>query len=285
MTQPVAVTGLPEQGSAGLLIRSWRDARGLSQLKLALHAGVSARHLSFIESGRALPGRDVLLRLGRALDLPLREVNQLLESGSFAPLHPPRAMTDPTLAIVREVFGFLLERHEPNSAVVVDETWRVVLHNRAHAATMRLFAPEWRGPVGTAANLIEALFDPACLRPAVENFALVGHLVRDRLVRTIAARPTRHALGALLQRIDGFGPLPPRPEVQGLERLSLLLPMVFSRNGVRLSVASTTTTFTAPFDATIQDLQLETFFPTDEASERLLHDLSRVEGLASSPPR
>jgi transcriptional regulator with XRE-family HTH domain len=256
------------------MIRQWREARGISQLRLSLQAGVSARHLSFIESGRSEPGRDVLIRLGRALGLPLREHNQLLEHGGYAPLHPPRRLDDPMLAIVKEVFRFLLDRHEPNSAVVVDSCWNVVLRNRAHVASMRLFAPDSRSAAGEPANLIEEVFDPTGLRPAIENFDLVANLLHDRLERTAAARPTRVELRALLDRVEAFGPLPPRPDTDGIERFALLLPLVFRRGDVRLSVVSTTTTFTAPLDATVQELQLETFFPTDEESERLLRDLA-----------
>ncbi len=264
----------PAIDPAGRMIRQWREARGISQLRLSLEAGVSARHLSFIESGRSEPGRDVLIRVGRALGLPLREHNQLLEHGGYAPLHPPRRLDDPMLAIVKEVFGFLLDRHEPNSAVVIDSCWNVVLRNQAHAASMRLFAPDSRSAAGEPANLIEEVFDPFGLRPAIENFELVANLLHDRLERMAAARPTRVELRALLDRIESFGPLPPRPNLDGIERFALLLPLVFRRGDLRLSVVSTTTTFTAPLDATIQELQLETFFPTDEESERLLRDLA-----------
>jgi hypothetical protein len=178
------------------------------------------------------------------------------------------------LAIVKEVFRFLLDRHEPNSAVVVDSCWNVVLRNRAHVASMRLFAPDSRSAAGEPANLIEEVFDPTGLRPAIENFDLVANLLHDRLERTAAARPTRVELRALLDRVEAFGPLPPRPDTDGIERFALLLPLVFRRGDVRLSVVSTTTTFTAPLDATVQELQLETFFPTDEESERLLRDLA-----------
>jgi transcriptional regulator with XRE-family HTH domain len=255
-------------------VRRWRDARGLSQLRLALAAGVSARHLSFVESGRAEPGRDVLIRIGRALELPLREQNQLLQAGGYAPLHPPRRLGDADLAIASDAFRFLLERHEPNSAVVVDQCWNVMLHNRAHLATMRLFAPDSPSAAGQGGNLIETLFDPAGLRPAVENFELVAGLIHDRLERAAAARPTFTELRTLLDRIEGFGPMPPRPDAEGVARMALLMPIVFRRGEHRLSVFSTTTTFTAPLDATVQELQLETFFPTDAASERLLRSLA-----------
>jgi hypothetical protein len=157
---------------------------------------------------------------------------------------------------------------------VVDQCWNVKLHNRAHLATMRLFAPDSRSAKGEAANLIEELFDPAALRPAVENFDLVANLIHDRLERSAAARPTYGELQSLLERIESFGPLPSRPDAESIARMSLLMPIVFRRGDDRLSVFSTTTTFTAPLDATVQELQLETFFPADAASERLLHRLA-----------
>lgn len=277
MPEPVAKLG-PALAAPGAIVRRWRELRGMSQLRLALAAGVSARHLSFVESGRAEPGREVLVRLGRALILPLREHNELLVSGGYAPLHPHRRFTDPTLALAREAFQFLLERHEPNSAVVIDHAWNVQLRNRAHVATMRLFAPRSPSAAGEPANLIEELFDPESLRPAVENFDLVANLIHKRLERSILSQPTRLDLPALLDRIEAFGPLPPCPDVDSLARSSLLLPMVFRRGDYRLSVFSMTTTFTAPLDETVQDLQLETFFPTDEPSERLLRALAANPG-------
>lgn len=276
-TTPFSSSREPD-ASAGTLVRRWRAARGLSQLRLAMAAGVSARHLSFVESGRAEPGREVLIRIGRALRLPLREHNEMLAAGGFAPLHPARRLDDAPLAVVKAAFQYLLDRHEPNSAVVVDQCWNVVLRNRAHLATMRLFAPDSRAAAGSPTNLIEELFDPASLRSAVENFPLVANAIRDRLVRSVEERPTFLELRNLLDRVDAFGPLPARPSVGEPQSAPLLLPIVFRRGDHRLSVFSTTTTFTAPLDATVQELQLETFFPTDDRSAELMRRLT------ASPP-
>lgn len=259
---------------AGGAIRRLRDARGLSQLRLALRAGVSARHLSFVESGRSLPGRDVIVRIGRALGLNLRDQNQLLAAAGFAPLHPPRRLADDSMAAVREVFEFLLERHEPNSAVVIDGTWNVVMRNRAHVATMGIFAPNSHSAAGEPANLVEELFDPDSLRPAVANFDLVGNVIRDCLERMVAEQPLLPEARALLDRIESFGSLPPRPPRADSQVSSLLLPIVFRRGDACLSVFSTRTGFVAPLDATVQDLQLETFFPADRESELFLWKLA-----------
>jgi len=246
----------------------------LSQLRLATRAGVSPRHVSFIESGRSDPGREVIIRIGRALELSLRDQNELLAVAGFAPLHPPRRLDDQSMSAVRDVFEFLLERHEPNSAVVIDRSWNVIMRNRAHVATMRLFAPDSRSAEGEPANLVEEVFDPASLRPAIANFDLVANLLHDRLRQMATSGPRRPDLNALLERIASFGPIPVRPAQADLPRLSLLMPIVFRRGEMRMSVFSTTTSFTAPLDATAQELQLETFFPADPESEALLRRLS-----------
>ena len=267
-------TGSQPEHSPGVAIRQWREARGLSQLRLATRAGVSPRHVSFIESGRSEPGREVIIRIGRALDLSLRDQNELLVAAGFAPLHPPRRLDDQSMSAVRDVFEFLLEHHEPNSAVVIDRRWNVIMRNRAHVATMRLFAPDSRSAAGEPANLVEEVFDPASLRPAITNFDLVANLLYDRLQQLASSGPSRRDVVALLERITSFGPIPVRPAQADLPRLSLLMPIVFRRGAMRMSVFSTTTSFTAPLDATAQELQLETFFPADPESEALLRRLS-----------
>jgi transcriptional regulator with XRE-family HTH domain len=267
-----STTPEPERSPADA-IRQWREAKGLSQLRLATRAGVSTRHISFIESGRSDPGREVIIRIGRALELTLRDQNELLVAAGFAPLHPPRRLSDESMSAVRDVFEFLLERHEPNSAVVIDRSWNVIMRNRAHIATMRLFAPDSRSAAGEPANLVEEVFDPASLRPSIANFDLVATLLYDRLQQMASAGPRRPDVSALIERIASFGPIPARPAQADLPRLSLLMPIVFRRGELRMSVFSTTTGFTAPLDATAQELQLETFFPADPESEDLLRRL------------
>ncbi len=263
--------------SAGAAIRRWREAKGLSQLKLAMRAGVSTRHVSFVESGRSIPGREVILRVGSALDLSLRDQNQLLATAGFAPLHPPRRLADDSMAAVREVFEFLLERHEPNSAVVIDGTWNVHMRNRAHIATMRIFAPNSRSALGEPANLVEELFDPNSLRPAIANFDLVGNLIHDKLESMVESQPLNREARHLLERIESFGSLPPRPAAANAHSVALLMPIVFHRGDARMSVFSTRTGFVAPLDATVQDLQLETFFPADQESELFLRNLASAD--------
>lgn len=263
----------------GAQIRGWREARGLSQLRVALVAGVSARHLSFVESGRARPGRQVLVRIGRALELSLRDQNQLLECAGFAPLHPRRRVGDADLAAVTSVFRFLLDRHEPFSAVVIDRGWNVVMHNTPHVTLMRRFAPGSMTARGEPANLILEAFDPASLRPAIANFALVGHILRDRVELACMESPSFLPLRGLLDRIDAFGPLPSRPSAEQLGGSAILLPIELRRGADVLSLFTTTTRVTAPLDATVQDLELETFFPADRASEVFF------AGLTPSPDR
>jgi transcriptional regulator with XRE-family HTH domain len=239
-----------------------------------VRAGVSARHLSFIESGRSVPGRDVILKLGRALDLALRDQNELLVLAGFAPLHPARRLTDESMSGVRDVLEFLLERHEPNSAIVIDGIWNVLMCNRAHVAAMRIFAPKSRSAAGDPTNLVEELFDPDALRPAIGNFDLVAHVIHERLECMVAATPLHAQARALLERIEAFGPLPPRPLEADRPSTLLLMPIEFRRGDARMTVFSTRTGFAVPLDATVQELHLETFFPADRESELFLRRLS-----------
>lgn len=275
---PVLAKAPVDSLDAGSLIKVWREARGLSQLRIALLAQVSARHLSFVESGRARPGREVLIRIGRALGLSLRDQNQLLEGAGFAPLHPPRRVGDADLSIVTTVFRFLLDRHEPFSAVVIDRGWNVVMHNQAHVAMMRRFAPGSNTARGEPANLIQEAFDPEGLRPAIANFALVSNVLHDRIERASLESPTYLPLHTLLERIDAFGTLPPRPSLRDLGNSAVLLPIQLRRGADVMNLFTTTTRVTAPLDATVQDLELETFFPADEASELTFRGLVSKAG-------
>lgn len=262
---------------AGTLLRMWRTRRGLSQLRLALVASVSARHVSFIESGRSEPGRDVLIRLGRALELPLIELNRVLVAGRFAPMHPERSFDDPDLGAVRDTLRFLLKQHEPNGAVVIDDVWNVLLCNDAHRRIIELFAPGGEIAAhgrGRPMNLMRAVFDPRALRMVIANFAVVAPLLRQRVVGVVESLPGDRRPQELLADIDRFnaecGPMPPSSATPS----GIVLPLILERGEYRLSLITTATRFSAPIDATVEGLQLETFFPLDDSSQRLLERLA-----------
>ncbi len=261
----------------GRMLRFFRRRRSLSQHRLALASGVSARHLSFLESGRSLPGRDVLVRIGRALELSSSELNRLLVTAGYASLQPIRPLDHAALDPVRHLLTFLLERHEPYGAVVVDRAWNVLLANRAHRAIMGIFAPESPGARGEPSNLVHELFSPSGLRPAVANFPVVASV----LFRAVSASAAQHPFDPRLQSLAADleeMEVPAQPTESDLSEHALWIPIELARGPHRVSLVSTITTFAAPLDATVEELRLETFLPLDDESRRTLERLaSRTE--------
>lgn len=264
-----------ERPDVGSLLRWWRKRRGLSQMALAHSAGISPRHMSFMETGRSRPGREVLLRLARVLDVPLRETNVLLESAGYARLYRDSALEDAELGRLREILSTVLDRYEPYSAVVVDADWRLVMSNRAHRRlSVLLLGPEVAEAEDDEVNLLEQLFRPGGFRERLVNWPEVAHHMLERLRRQMAENPARDSIRGLLAQLEEYD-LPPSPEI-ARSRLPVL-PMHFELEGTHLRLVSLLTTFGAPQDVAAQELRLEAFLPADAESERLLHALAREE--------
>lgn len=260
--------------AVGELLRTWRDARGLSQMELAHRAGISPRHMSFVETGRSRPGREVLLRLSEELEVPFRERNQLLEAAGYARIYRDSSLDDDAVARVADVLRFLLRSHEPYGAVVVDSEWNARMANEPHRALMsRLLegAPEG---VRQERNLLVRTFHPEGLRPAIRNFAEVAHTLLDRLERQVRENPVRTAYGELLERLRGLGELPDPPPAPEGGPLPILIPVELEVEGRVLRLFTTLTTLGTPQDALLQELRIETFFPADEGTERALGELA-----------
>lgn len=258
----------------GELLRSWRDARGLSQMELAHRAGISPRHMSFVETGRSRPGREVLLRLSEELEVPFRERNQMLEAAGYARIYRDSSLDDEAVARVAEVLRFLLRSHEPYGAVVVDREWNVRMANDPHRALMGRLLEGAPDAVREERNFLVQTFHPRGLRPAIRNFAEVAHTLLDRLERQARENPMRSAYGDLLERLRGLAPLPDPPPAPEGGPLPILLPVELEVEGHLLRLFSTLTTLGTPQDALLQELRIETFFPADEATERALGELA-----------
>lgn len=256
----------------GNLLRDTRRARRLSQLDLALQAEVSQRHLSFLESGRARPSREMVLQLAQSLDLPLRERNRLLQSAGFAGVYPQRQLQAADMQPVRVALELLLKHHEPFPAVVVDRAWNLFMTN---AAVPRVFGligdldAMWTAVCGDGPrNLLKATFHEAGFRPYIANF--------DEIAPPILARTAREALEhddvqAVLDEILRYPGLPRRLQQIDLDtRVPPVLPTHFRVNGIDLRMFSMMTTFGTPQDVTTDELRVESFFPADEASAALL---------------
>jgi len=251
----------------GPLLREWRGRRHLSQLALALDAEVSSRHLSFVETGRAQPSRDMVLLLAERLQVPLRERNRWLLAAGFAPVFPQHTLDDPALAEARRAVEIVLAGHEPYPALAVDRHWNLVLANRAVAPFLQGVAPELLEP---KLNVLRVSLHPKGLAPRIANLAEWREHVLARLRQQVdlSADPV---LAALREELLGY-PAPPREnEGSPVEHgARVVVPLQLVTEGGVLSFFTTTTVFGTPIDVALSELAIEAFFPADAATtERL----------------
>ena len=267
----LAPSAAPTQ--VGALLREWRAARRLSQLDLALDAGLSARHLSCVETGKAQASREVIARLADALEMPLRERNALLVAAGYAPKYPETALNTPELSQVRRAIEFILAQQEPYPAFVLNRRWDVLM---ANAAAMRVNAYVMRGKPSAHANMIRQIFDPADLRPAVANWEEVaGDLIRH-LHDEVAAAPGDAAARALLDEVLAYPGVPARWRHRDLGAAPTpVLTTVLRRDEHLFRFFSTITTLGTPRDGTIDELHIECCFPVDDATAELCRGLAR----------
>lgn len=245
---------------AGALLRDWRARRNVSQLQLAHRSAVSARHLSFIETGRARPSREMVLHLAERLELPLRERNRLLLAAGYAPAYGERPLDDEELAPVREAIERFLRAHEPYPAIVLDRQWNLVLANDAIAPLLEGVAPHLLEP---PANALRATLHPDGMAPRIVNFReWSGHLVH-RLRGELAATGDEQ-LAALLDEILTYPGVTGDPLPAGdVAAAEIVLPLQLRTREGRLSFFSTVTTFGTAADVTLSELTVEAFYPAD----------------------
>ncbi|ANY05468.1 helix-turn-helix domain-containing protein [Pseudonocardia sp. HH130630-07] len=248
----------------GGILRFWRARTRRSQLDVALAAGVSARHLSFVETGRAGASRELLGALAEELDIPLRERNALLLAAGYAPGYTERPLDDPDLAPVREALQRLVSAHEPYPALVVDRWGDVQLANPAASAMVADLAPEALGP---PLNVHRACLHPGGLAPRIRNLAHWREHLLHRLERQVRMTADRR-LTALLAECRAY-PAPPETALPA-PASDVLLPLVLDTPEGTLTFHSAMTTFGAPHDVTLAELALETFLPADAATRAVL---------------
>ena len=255
-------------------LRHWRGLRRFSQLELGLQADVSARHISFIETGRARPSREMVLQLARILDVPLREQNTLLTAAGFAPRYRETGLDDPELALVRQALEHILTGYEPHGALVADRMWNLLLANRSVRLLMAHFLPEQAAGGDGPLNLIRLVLEPDGLRPHIVNWReMAGHFVQ-RLHQESLAQGGVGPLAELLDEVLSIPGVPanwsrPDPDRYPAPMLQLHL----AKDGLELKLFSTVTTFGTAQDVSLQELRIESFHPADEASNVLLHQL------------
>jgi transcriptional regulator with XRE-family HTH domain len=260
-------TVAPQRG-AGDMLRQWRRHRRLSQLDLACGAEISARHLSFLESGRSQPSRDMIMRLGEYLDIPLRERNQLLVAAGFAPLYRECAIESPGFAAVLDSIRLLLKGLEPYPALAVDRHWNLIESNQAAQRLLAQLASRWLEP---PINVLRASLHPDGLAPRIRNLPVWRAHLLDRLRRQIDATHDP-ALVALWEELRGY----PGGIAAGHDIAAdgVAVPMELDLGGTVLSMLSTTTVFGAPMNVTLAELALEAFVPADEATARALREMA-----------
>lgn len=255
-------------------LKQWRRARRFSQLELAATAGVSQRHLSFLETGRSEPSREMVIHLATVLDVPLRDRNRWLAAAGYAAVYPERSLDEPAMEQIRRVLELILTAHEPFPAYVVDPTWDVVMTNRAAGAlTARLVDPA--AAVKFGGNVLRLSLHPDGLRPHLVNWEEVAGALLDRLARETVERPTDRALLALFEEVSGYPGVADLAGRSGPPRAGdLMVPLHFRFEEGDLRLFTTIATIGAPYDVTLEELRLETLLPADADSESLLRHLA-----------
>lgn len=291
-------TGLAENVNApgvGPLLRGWRERRRISQLELALSAGSSARHISFIETGRSRPSQAMVLRLAEHLDVPVRDRNALLLAAGYAPVFSETPLSDPAMGTLRAGLDRLLAAHEPNPALVMDGTYDIVAVNRGIRALLDGVAAHLLRP---PMNAMRITLHPQGLAPRIRNLREWRAHLLERMERqvTLSSSPR---LRELYEEVAAY-PSPPMQESASAPQHPtatppFALPLRIEAGGTVLSFLSTATTFNTPMDVTVSELAIETFLPADPETAAVLHgrehdanhehaeDRERDEGAVTPP--
>jgi transcriptional regulator with XRE-family HTH domain len=259
----------------GVQLRAWRQTRHLSQEELAARAGVSARHLSFVENGRAQPSRELVLALAGALEVPLRERNTLLAAAGFAAAFRASPLDDEVLAHLRRAIDHVLDQQEPFGAVVIDGAWNLIRVNRGAATLAQRFPPTTAAGAAAARNLVLATVHPEALRPYIVNWTdVAGHLVA-RLHREVAARAGDDELSRLLARVLAQPGVPAEWRAFAPGRSTApFLPVHLRSAELEVKLFTMMTSIGTPLDVTAEEIHIETYFPADDASEATLRALA-----------
>jgi transcriptional regulator with XRE-family HTH domain len=258
----------------GPLLREWRAARQVSQLDLALSAGASARHLSFVETGRAAPSRDFVLRLAEALDLPLRARNNLLIAAGYAPMFRESTLAEPPMAGVKIALDSILQQQEPYPALVLDLGWNVLMRNTASLRMRRAFIDdESSAAAGSAArNAMKLIFDPLLYRPYVAGWKETAEQI---LLRLRHEATTRNSLaGQLVEELLTYPGVPPINISAPAAPNDPLMTVTLVKGMLRIKYFSTISTFGTPQDITLQELRIKCFFPADPDTAAVFRHLA-----------
>lgn len=270
----------------GLLLQYWRKARNFSQLALAHEANVSSRHVSFMETGRSKPSRDMVLHLAETLSIPLRERNALLLAAGFAPLYRESPLDDPELVSVRGAMHAILKQQEPYPAVAMNRRWDIIDRNDAAA---RFFSALLDGRtldgVDATPNVLRLMFHPRGLRPTVLNWAEVAQGLLQRLYREAVGGVLDEPTRLLMQEILAYPDVPENWRSADLTRPLLpVLPVRFQLGTKTFNYFSAVTVLGTPQDVTLQELRIESFFPSDEGTATSAREFALIKPPATPAP-
>jgi len=271
-------------GAFGRELRRWRCIRAMSQLDLATTVGTSPRHLSFVETGRSTPGRDLVLRLVEALDIPLRHRNGLLAAAGYASIFQDSALSAPAMEVVRTALDFVLAQQEPYPAIVARPDWTVIMANQAAVRWRRLFISDAEkdraGPA--AANAMKMFFDPLLFRPYVVNWERCARDILLRLRYEAASLGPESPPARLVRELLTYPGVPQAAESEpgSLPPNEPLMTVHMAKGHTRLSYFSMLTTFGTPQDVLLEELRIKLFFPADADSAVLFQRLAKLNGTA-----
>jgi transcriptional regulator with XRE-family HTH domain len=261
---------MESQSAFGAHLREWRQRRRMSQLDLALDAEISARHLSFVETGKSQPSREMVLRLTERLDVPPRDRNLLLSAAGFAPVFPERSLDDPAMRNARRAVDLVLKGHEPYPALAIDRHWTMLAANAAVAPLLAGIAPELIAP---PVNVLRLSLHPSGLSGRIVNLVQWrAHLLeRVRRQTEMTADPV---LVDLLRELESY----PAPRSNGpaakSDHADVFVPLRLKLGDTVLSFISATTVFGTPQDITLSELALETFLPADDVTAEILRGMA-----------
>lgn len=270
---PLSTTARAPGGESGFphLLKIWRQKRRLSQLDLALSAGVSQRHVSYLESGRAKPSRNMILQLSETLEVPLRERNDWLTAAGFAPVFRARPLDDPQMGQVMAAVRMMLANAAPFPAVAIDRAWNIRMSNAPFDLLSAMIGTDvWARVGGDGRNLMRLFFHPNGIRSFVVNWAAIAPLLWHRAQReaeTLGGQEMKQVLLELAEYQDA-------DTLWAAEDAALVpvLPLEMVKDGVRVSLFTVIATFGTAQDVNADELRIESFFPADEATECLFRD-------------
>ena len=268
MSQLSSVRLAPGDSEFPQRLKTWRQKRRLSQLNLALSSGVSQRHVSFLESGRARPSRSMILKLSEALEVPLRDRNDLLTAAGFAPVFKARPLEDPQMSQVMGAVRMMLANHAPFPAIAIDRAWNIRLSNAPFDMLSAMIGPDvWTRIGGKQRNLMRLFFHPEGIRPFVTNWTTIAPLLWHRAQREADALGGKE-MQQILSEVSRYQDADIQWAAQDTA-LVPVLPLEMAKDDVHLSLFTVIATFGTAQDVTADEMRIESLFPADEATKRL----------------